>query len=213
MEYEEWKPCYEKILTEFGYNREEDERSASVLDRSLKGDRVDPSVLRALLSGKQVSVAGNASSISADISSRTGVLITADEATTVAIEAGFVPEVIVTDLDGRVEDQVEANAKGAIAVIHAHGDNVPAVKRWSPRFTARVVATTQSRPFGRVYNFGGFTDGDRAVALAHHFGAARIRLLGFDFDHPNPKDEDVATKRRKLQWARRIVADLGVLSE
>ena len=32
-----------------------------------------------------------------------------------------------------------------------------------------------------VYNFGGFTDGDRAVFLAEELGAKKIFLIGFDF--------------------------------
>jgi hypothetical protein len=56
-----------------------------------------------------------------------------------------------------------------------------------------------------VYNFGGFTDGDRAVFAADELGAERITLVGFDLD-----DQDVEPmKRGKLFWARKLLALLG----
>ena len=67
-------------------------------------------------------------------------------------------------------------------VVHAHGDNIPLLKHWVPRFTGPLVATTQSTPLPHVHNFGGFTDGDRAVFAADELGAASITLVGFDLD-------------------------------
>jgi len=89
-------------------------------------------------------------------------------------------------------------------VIHAHGDNGPAVEAWAPRFTGPVVGTTQAKPVGGLRNFGGFTDGDRAVLMAAHFGASKINLVGFDFENPSPKD-DRELKKRKLDWAYMLV--------
>ena len=36
-------------------------------------------------------------------------------------------------------------------------------------------------PVKNVYNFGGFTDGDRSVFWAEEFGAKEIILIGMDF--------------------------------
>jgi uncharacterized Rossmann fold enzyme len=59
-----------------------------------------------------------------------------------------------------------------------------------------------------VYNFGGFTDGDRAVMVARHFGATKIHLLGFDMAQPRPKEgRDPKTKKRKLETARELIWD------
>ncbi len=126
-----------------------------------------------------------------------------------ALRKGLRPAVLVTDLDGDVADQVRANAQGTVAVVLGHGDNGPAVREWAPRFTGRTVATTQSAPSGRLYDFGGFTDGDRAVYLADHFGAKEIRLAGWDFEHPSAKDADPARKQRKLDWAYILLQNLG----
>ena len=91
-------------------------------------------------------------------------------------------------------------------VIHAHGDNIATLKRHALRFPGPFVLTTQGNPFGRIFNFGGFTDGDRAYFMAKHFGAQSISLLGFDFDVPRPKKgKDSRLKHRKLQWARWLI--------
>jgi len=70
------------------------------------------------------------------------------------------------------------------------------------------VLTTQSRPDNIVSNYGGFTDGDRAVCIARHFGARNILLLGFDFDRPSGKEgSDPRIKAMKLWWAKKIIFD------
>jgi len=210
MDFKDWEPHYVDILREFGYSREADERAARILDETLAGARVEPRVLEKMLRGQEVFVAGNGPSLKDEIAGHEGILVAADEAASVAMQAGFGPDIVVTDLDGDVKDQIKANVKGAIVVIHAHGDNIPAIRRWAPLFRGRVMATTQSRPFSRVYDFGGFTDGDRAVFLANHFGASKIQLLGFDFEHPSPKDENPAVKLRKLAWAKKLISSLGI---
>ena len=201
MDFEAWEPFYVQILNDFGFSRTEDEAVARELDSHLGGRRATEAEFRRLIRGKDVTVAGNGPNLPAELHEARGVLITADEATSVVLGKGLRPAIIVTDLDGLVEDQVKANDAGAIAVVHGHGDNGPAVRKWAPLFAGSTVATTQSKPVGELHNFGGFTDGDRAVFLADHFGAAHIRLLGFDFENPSPKDLDPRTKQRKLDWA------------
>ena len=208
MDFEAWEPFYKEIRKDFGFSQAEDETVAAGLDQRLRGVRIGDAELRTLLRGKEVTVAGNGPNVGAEIKGSRGVLVTADEATSVALEHGLLPAILVTDLDGNVSDQVKANAEGTIAVIHGHGDNGPVVREWAPRFSGRTVATTQARPTGGLRNFGGFTDGDRAVCLADHFGAARIHLLGFDFENPNEKDRDRRTKQRKLDWAYILLGSL-----
>ena len=208
MDFFEWEPYYERILEDFGFSRSEDESVARELDRLLGGMRTHDRALRETLEGREVTVVGNGPDVTKEIDAARGVLVTADEATSVALARGLLPAILVTDLDGDVADQVKANAQGTIAVLHAHGDNGPAVRTWAPRFSGRTVATTQSTPSGGLRNFGGFTDGDRAVFLADHFGAATIRLVGFDFERPSPKDADARTKQRKLDWAYILLESL-----
>ena len=64
-----------------------------------------------------------------------------------------------------------------------------------------VIGTCQCRPPEGLYNFGGFTDGDRSVFLASELGALSIELVGFDFE-----DQSVTPrKRKKLAWAERLI--------
>ncbi|TLZ58364.1 MAG: DUF115 domain-containing protein [Methanobacteriota archaeon] len=201
MDFEAWEPYYDRILKDFGFSRTDDERAAKILDHRLGGSRIGPEELVAILSGKPVSVAGNAPTLKGELARLTKVVIAADEATTTLLQRDRLPNVIVTDLDGDVKDQLEANRRGSVVVVHAHGDNIPAIEKWAVEFEGRTMATTQARPFGEVYNFGGFTDGDRGVFLADAMGAKSIRLVGFDFEHPNPKDQPAELKKRKLDWA------------
>jgi hypothetical protein len=98
-----------------------------------------------------------------------------------------------------------ANENGAIIIIHVHGDNAREIKKFVPLFD-NVLGTTQSRPLENVYNFGGFTDGDRAFFLAEHFNAREIILIGFDFDEPIQKEgKDLKIKKKKLKWARFLI--------
>ena len=201
MDFDAWEPFYIQILEDFGFSRDDDEAVAQELDTLLGGRRASDADLRKLIRGKEVTVAGNGPNLVDEIEGVHGVLVTADEATSVALGNGLLPAIVVTDLDGNVTDQVKTNDTGAIAVVHGHGDNAPAIRHWAPLFAGPTIATTQSRPEGDLRNYGGFTDGDRAVFLADHFGAARIHLVGFDFEHPSPKDLDPRTKQRKLDWA------------
>ncbi len=210
MEFEEWEPLYERILEEFNFSRRADEEAARSLDELLAHKDVYPLELLRRKLANGVTVCGNAPGLedallTCDLS---GAVIAADGATSALLHvAGRVPDVIVTDLDGDVADQISANSQGAVVIIHAHGDNVDAMKRYVPRMPGKVMGTTQSKPFGRLHNFGGFTDGDRAVLMARHLGAP-VRLLGFDFDKPRLKEgRDVEVKKRKLAWARRLICD------
>ncbi len=108
-----------------------------------------------------------------------GTLIAADGATSALLENDLVPDIIVTDLDGRIPDLRIANDRGgSFMVVHAHGDNVDKMTSYVPLFS-RVLGTTQTEPLDIVYNFGGFTDGgDRAAFLAEELGGlGRLCLL------------------------------------
>lgn len=208
MDYGDWEPYYLQILKDFGFDRAKDEEAARLLAGLLPSPRAGPGDIRARLEGRVVTVLGNGPALEQDLHLAQGVVVAADEATSVALPHGILPTIIVTDLDGRVRDQLEANRRGSLVAIHAHGDNIPSLRRWAPSFGASTLGTTQAKPFDEIHNFGGFTDGDRAVYLADAGGAGEIRLVGFDFENPNPKDRPTAVKLRKLAWARRLLEDL-----
>lgn len=209
MEFRRWEVYYRRILQDFGYEESKDNEAARMLSTLLQGERIDPSLLDEIIRGKPVSVVGDAPSLDRQLSEIDGVVISADEATSTLLAHGIVPEIIMTDLDGKIPDLRKANEQGSIVIIHAHGDNIEQLVKWAPLFRGKVLGTTQSQPFDDLHNFGGFTDGDRGVFLADHFDASQIRLVGFDFENVNPKEENPETKRRKLDWAYILITTLG----
>jgi uncharacterized Rossmann fold enzyme len=125
------------------------------------------------------------------------------------------PDIIVTDLDGNVTDQIKANLHGSVVIIHAHGDNIDKIRKYIPEFKEKLVGTTQTdpTPFENLHNFGGFTDGDRAVILADHFHAKKITLIGFDFgdkigQYSFAEKKDIELKFRKLSWCRILIGSV-----
>jgi uncharacterized Rossmann fold enzyme len=125
----------------------------------------------------------------------------------VLLERDLVPGAVVTDLDGPFPEIQRSNRMGSLMVVHAHGDNLDALTSYVPRLK-RVVGTCQCRPPPGLINFGGFTDGDRCVFLAKELGAAKISLLGFDF-----QDEALTPrKKKKLCWAKKLI-DLALSSD
>ena len=206
MEWERWKPLYEKILKEFEYDEKKDREAAIIANELANGlKRAGVEKLKSMIQFKPVTICG-AAMRKEDIARARGVVIAADEATSLLMVHGKIPDIIVTDLDGNMEDILEANKKKSIAVVHAHGDNIEALKKWLPKFEGYVAITTQTEPFDGVYNFGGFTDGDRAYCMARHFHACQIFLIGFDFENVVEKEgKDATIKARKLKWAERII--------
>jgi uncharacterized Rossmann fold enzyme len=207
MEFEEWEPVYSRILEDMGFSREEDERAALILSRMLDPSRTaHTSVLHELICGKDVLVCGNAPGLKDELGSvDTGnyVVIAADGAAAIVFDSGVVPDIIVTDLDGDVEKEITANSRGSLMVVHAHGDNIDKLERFVPLLD-RIIGSTQSTPLDNVYNFGGFSDGDRCVFLAREFGAASVTLIGFDFDDKNV----TPVKKKKLLWAKKLIKEL-----
>ena len=206
MEFSEWEPLYLQILADFGFDRSEDEASARILADLLHERAGTPHDLQDMISGRDVAVCGNAPSLASDLQSigQDQVVIAADGATTVLMANRMIPDVIVTDLDGTIEDIISASEKGSFVVVHAHGDNIPAVASVVPSLNRdRVLGTTQSEPFDGIYNFGGFTDGDRCVFLAKAFNAASVALFGFDYEDPDVND----VKKKKLGWAKRLIEE------
>lgn len=210
MKFEEWEPIYKLILEDMQFDRIYDEKSARMLSKMLETkarkkipDIIEIEILRNAINGKDVLVCGKAPCLKYDIKkidSGKYVVIAADGATSVLMNNGITPDIIVTDLDGNMDDEAKANECGAIMVVHAHGDNTDALGEELPRLK-RVIGTTQANPIINVYNFGGFTDGDRCVFLAKEMGAKSIVLVGFDFEDKNV----TPLKKKKLVWAKKLI--------
>ena len=206
MKPEVWDQYYVKILDYFGFSREDDEEAARLLSSILPGN--DISLLTDTISGSDIIVAGNAPSLPDDIKKTDfegKIVIAAVAAARVMKKGGIIPDIVFTDLDGLDDDVLEMNEAGTILAVHAHGDNMPLVKSWVPKMKGPVVGTTQSTPLENVYNFGGFSDGDRGVFAAYELGAKSVSLIGFDLD-----DKSVdPVKHGKLMIARKLLHLLG----
>lgn len=218
MEYSAWAPRNDEIRAEFGFPFEREVAAADLLESLLPPSaRTDPLPrLRALLEGRTAVVVGLAPRSGPpplyrlSPSSRAPALLAADGATSTCLNAGLVPTIVVTDLDGPVAAEVAANRRGSLVVIHAHGDNMPALREWVGQFPGEVVGSWSGPPRPDLINVGGFTDGDRAAYLADHMGAERVLLWGFDFGHASPTDPAAhEVKLRKLTWAERVLGDLA----
>ncbi|MDQ2053645.1 6-hydroxymethylpterin diphosphokinase MptE-like protein [Halobellus sp. H-GB7] len=200
MRFETWEPIYESILTDFGYPRDGDERARDVLAAyatPFDFDRLD-------YAGEVVAVVGAAPSLreAVDRVADADRVVAASTAADVVRDAGYDVDLFVTDLDKNPETARGLTKEGTPVAAHAHGDNVPLVEEWAPQLAnEHVVATTQAAPTDAVYNFGGFTDGDRAAFIADEFGAAELRFVGWDFDDPSVSPP----KAKKLRWAERLL--------
>jgi len=183
----EWMPLYEEIARELNLSPAEDRRATRLLSSLLEGKACSPLDIESALGGRRAVVFGAGPSLEPFLDSvalrelrERFVLLAADGATSALLERGVAPHVICTDLDGRVEDQAASSSLGSLLVVHAHGDNVPALERFVPSLKGRVIGSTQVEPMPHVYNFGGFTDGDRCAFLALWGGARGALLVGMD---------------------------------
>lgn len=183
MDWDIWKDKYSEIVYRLDLDPEMDRKAAELMG-DIVGE-VDISPLKSMVNGSECIVFGAGPSLETDLGklSESGwlekVLISTDGATSAVVEYKD-PDIIVTDLDGEVDDEIEAWRRGSWMVVHAHGDNIDLVKRYVPQLDERVLGTIQVEKPAFLYNFGGFTDGDRAAFMAHELGAEKIYLAGMD---------------------------------
>lgn len=141
------------------------------------------------------------------------LLVAANGATKILLDNNLLPDVVITDLDGDLSSLTNASSNGSILVVHAHGDNVDKLK-YVKYFQGPIIGSTQVEPRPFVYNFGGFTDGDRALFTVYHAGYRKAVLVGFDFDDPYTCPgkylSDSTMKKSKLDIARFLINYLSI---
>jgi uncharacterized Rossmann fold enzyme len=200
-----WNSRYNEILKEFNFKGKEDMNSAKLLDSLLRNEN-QVKKIQELIKNQNVFIVGAGPSLSYAIpilqKFRSSVKIVADSAVKHLVENGISPDIIVTDLDGDEKTFRKIAKSKTIFVVHAHGDNMSKLNLIEN--FKNCVGTTQTRPFGKLQNFGGFTDGDRAVFLASYFNAKKIILFGMDFGKrigkfSNTKTSEKSIKLKKLK--------------
>jgi len=214
-----WKKRYSDILKEFNYSEKKDIESAVQLNSLLKKSNTIQKIIH-LIEEKTVFVIGSGPSLSTAIPRlrkyKKSIKIAADSALKILIENGIIPDIIITDLDGDESTLKKIAKTKSIFVVHAHGDNIEKLKL-AKKFK-NCIGTTQSNPFSKIQNFGGFTDGDRGVFLANHFKAKRIILFGMDFGNKigkfsNTKKIERKTKLMKLKKGESLLEWLSTITK
>lgn len=226
MNYIDWKPWYNDIAAKLHLKTDED-AAATIRLSDLLSETSNLEEPFQLLHDKIVIILGAGPSLERDVFAlrATGVrgdsiIACADGATSAFLQVfGSAPDVIFTDLDGDMQDIIYANRKGAVVIIHGHGDNIDRLNQYVPLLRHLLVGTTQLEPHGNIFNFGGFTDGDRAAFAAEANGADLIVLGGMDFGgmvgpYSKPRLRGVTQaswrKRMKLQFAKKLVEWLAM---
>lgn len=211
-----WNQKYATIQKEFKYSEEQDKESAIILDSILRKN-ISNKKIRDEIHGKTVFVIGAGPSLALAIPKlkkfKKVIKIVADSAVKPLIENGIKPNIVVTDLDGDEYSLKKVGKTDSIFVVHAHADNIN--KLQLAKNFKNCIGTTQTNPFKKIQNFGGFTDGDRSVFLANHFEAKKIILFGMDFGKRIGKysQTKVSERQIKLKKLRRAKLLLEWLSE
>ena len=214
-----WKKRYFSILKELNYSQKKDKESALILDSILQKTDTIKKIER-LIQGKTVFVIGSGPSLSFAIPKlkklKRSIKIAADSSLKPLVDNGIIPDIIVTDLDGNEDTIKKISKTKSIFVIHAHGDNIEKLEM--VKKIKNCIGTTQTNPFNKIKNFGGFTDGDRGVFLASHFNAKKIILFGMDFGNQigkfsNTKKSDKKIKLKKLEIGENLLIWLSTITK
>jgi uncharacterized Rossmann fold enzyme len=223
MKWEDWRPIYLDIVSVLNLDTSQDRAATMKLTRMLQ-DIIPHPLLEDLyrrIKDKTIVVCGAGPSLETHLKSLISmssefVFAAADGAVSALLAQGCECSVIATDLDGDLSDIQEAKDRGAIVIVHAHGDNMDKVEEVIPTL-GDVLGSTQVEPTDRAFLWGGFTDGDRACHLVVDYSPQRIILAGMDFGglvgkwskpmHQShfPADE---RKRIKLRIAQKLISAL-----
>ena len=213
-----WEKRYSDIIKEFNYSEKKDKESAVILNSIIKKSNINEKII-SLVKDKTVFVIGSGPSLSTAIpilkNFKKIIKIAADSSVKPLVENGIIPDIVITDLDGD-ESTLKKIGRKSIFIVHAHGDNIEKLE-FAKKFK-KCIGTTQSNPFNKIQNFGGFTDGDRGVFLANHFDAKKIILFGMDFGerigmHSNTKKSDRKIKLMKLHRGELLLEWLSTITK
>ena len=213
-----WNKKYNEILKEFGYSKKDDIESAKILNSKIT-KKIPKKTLTKLIQNNDVFIIGAGPSLLKSIKTlkkfSNGVKIVADGAIQAFLENDLKADILVTDLDGDLKSIKKIGKTNTLIFVHAHGDNIDKLdlvsgfKNWA--------GTTQTKEFGKLYNFGGFTDGERCVFLANYFNAKNIILVGMDFGNTIGKySKNISNKtlkRKKLRFGKGLLEWISLKSK
>ena len=237
MRWQEWKPYYENIVHSLPIDSDKDYEAADQYYKIITTySDSHTKIIRSLdlsqtIFKPKIFVFGAGPSLSTDIENfqksyldtQASTIVAVDGSTKALLEFDIQPDIVISDYDGDMQAILRAAKSRALLVMHAHGDNQGLVKDWFPKIqsTAYWIPTVQTEPIPPyIYNFGGFTDGDRAVAFVLNFipSTTPVILLGFTFGRIvgkyskpfYPTNHLASTfKLKKLAFAKQFLSDLA----
>ncbi len=218
MRFIEWYPYYLEIAQCLHIQINRDIRSSLILSDLIDNKFMNVNKFKRLVNRK-ILIIGAGPSIEDPITQKfivdnsKNIIICADGATELCLKLDIIPDFIVTDLDGDIKSLINADNLGSKLIIHAHGNNIDKISKFVPQIR-NVFGTTQVFPLTNIYNFGGFTDGDRCVFLADEFQSREIWLIGMDFNSniglfSKKKILDIELKRKKLSIGKYLIEMLA----
>lgn len=233
MDWLTWKPLYHEVATDLGLSISNDyttaEKYKTIIEQRFKDGC---SSLLSQIAFKKKSKAwifGAGPSLEQDFktfqeyySSTEDLIVGVDGACLFLREKEYYPDIIFSDGDGSLEAILDCVQRGSTLVLHAHGDNFSIIQNFLNKIqNYPFIPTVQTEPsVPYLYNFGGFTDGDRAIsAILEWFNQITVLLVGFTFGslqgrYSKPhklKNHAKASefKLKKLAFAKKFIAILA----
>ena len=217
-----------EVREAFGWSEDDDVESAELLQQSLAKHSLWSPVMRELtltrlrnelVNAERVVLLGAAVEPSElQRFEDTQVVFVAADGAVGVLEVYDRLACVVSDFDG-AEHLDRAAEAGQTIVAHAHGDNINRwsgiLQRWQEHSSppSLILSHQVTKELTGVYNFGGFTDGDRALCFVLSMGVVpeNIELIGFSTQKVGAWSATTtpSIKMQKLEWMRRIVTELG----
>jgi uncharacterized Rossmann fold enzyme len=219
MEFAEWYPYYLKVVDDLNLDIRKDFLSSTILSNLISVNKSPDLDNFRMLIGKKVLVIGAGPSIEDKLiqefirNNSNSIIISADGATELCLKLNIAPHFVITDLDGDISQLLKANELGSTLIIHAHGNNIDKIIKFVHKFR-NFFGTTQAFPLYNIFNFGGFTDGDRSVFFADQFKSKEIWMVGMDFDssigfYSKKMKFNLTAKKKKLSTGKRLLEILS----
>ncbi|MFX1278340.1 MAG: 6-hydroxymethylpterin diphosphokinase MptE-like protein [Promethearchaeota archaeon] len=225
--FHEFKELYFQIISDFGFDYQEDCKSRNYLSQILTNksqiwnlENVIKSFQEQLTKKTDILIYGCGPSLEETVNKilreqeevffNSFINITADGAAVFLRELGIKIDAIFTDLDGITKKEFNYSD---FNIVHAHGDNIDKLKIFGNDIINfhNIIGTTQVEPLDNVINPGGFTDGDRIIYFLHKLinPSQKLFLIGMDFQNIIGKYsklefqenlEGTMIKKKKLQY-------------
>ena len=230
MDWPTWSPRYKRIVDILNLDADQDNKIGLLYNNLLtkkKDQGFNDTIAKILRLQKQSAwVFGAGPSLPNDFhlflnqfNADNDLVVCADGSSVFLVEENIFPDIVFTDFDGATKILNVLAENNTILVLHAHGDNFSVVKDILNNFNLldyNILPTVQTKPYPPfTYNFGGFTDGDRAIsALLDWFPSMEyIFLLGFTFGEYQGRYSKPETLTKDVKASNFKLAKLKIAKE